>query len=214
MYGAIVYLTTKLAEPETETTKALVNGCEDVETISLWIIVAHCFQSVFAISASLKMISAPDYDLYAFKNYCLAFWNCVVSIPSMYSRWRSVAFPSWFHNSVWFGDWVMLSLIFRAFSGAASIVIIINFDLHECPRLQTCSIFVASSFLMFVSYFFIQLPASDGGWNHRQGGCFLLFFLPPLLLLSLLSSSSPSSSPLISMELMGVGGLEPPLPPR
>ena len=40
----------------------------------------------------------------------------------------------------------MLSLIFRAFSGAASVVIIINFDLHECPRLQTCSIFAASSF--------------------------------------------------------------------
>ena len=67
MYGAIVYLTIKLAEPETEMTKALVNGCEDVETISLWIIVARCFQSVFAISASLTMISAPDYDLYAFK---------------------------------------------------------------------------------------------------------------------------------------------------
>ena len=58
---------------------------------------------------------------------------------------------------------------------------------------------------------------SGGGWNHRQGGCFLLFFLPPhppfLLLLSLLSSSPPSSSPLISMELMGVRGAWAPLAP-
>jgi len=35
------------------------------------------------------------------------------------------------------------------------------------------------------------------------------FFFSPFF-----SSSSPSSSPLISMEFMGVGGLEPPLPPR
>ena len=106
----------------------------------------------------------------------------------------------------------MLSLIFRAFSGAASVVIIINFDLHECPRLQTCSIFAASSFSDVCEL--LLHSTAEAGITGRGAASSSSSFPPFLLLLSLLSSSSPSSSPLISMELMGVGGLEPPLPPR
>ena len=56
---------------------------------------------------------------------------------------------------------------------------------------------------------------SGGGWNHRQGGCFLLFFLPP----PLSSASLPSFlfSSLLSSNFHGAHGgrgrgLSPPCP--
>ena len=73
----------------------------------------HIYETV-SYPSHCWFIVRIGYRFLIYGNYCLAFWNCVVSIPSMYSRWRSVAFPSWFHNSVWFGDWICMLLYFAA----------------------------------------------------------------------------------------------------